>query len=89
MEDGPHAVHATPHARAVGDRADVGREGGREDIEADDLVLQVPQGADQGFAKVTGASRNQDFHARLLRLSDPPGSRRPDQPRAASNDSLS
>jgi hypothetical protein len=35
------------------------------DVEADDLVFQVLEGAGQGFAQMTDASCNQDFHARV------------------------
>src|SRR5258707_10735892 len=65
MEDCLHAAQTTPHARAVGYRADVSRKRRVNNIEADDLVFQVLQGAGQGFAQMTGASCNQDSHARV------------------------
>ncbi len=66
MEDCLHAAQTTPHARAVGYRADVSRKRRVNDVEADDLVFQVLQGADQGLAQMTGASCNQDSHARII-----------------------
>ncbi len=60
LEDHLHASHTTPYARAVGYRADLRRKRRVKDVEADDLVFQVLQGADHGLAKVTGASCNQD-----------------------------
>jgi hypothetical protein len=65
VEDRPHATHTTPHARAVGYRADVSGKRRLKGVEADDLALQVLQGADQGLAKVPGASCNQDSPARV------------------------
>ncbi len=65
LEDCLHAAQTTPHARAVGYRADVSRKGRLNDVETDDLVFQVLQGADQGLAQMTGASCNQDSHARV------------------------
>ncbi len=47
VEDRPYAGHATPHEGTVRDRADLGRGGGIEDVESDDLVSRVPQRADQ------------------------------------------
>jgi hypothetical protein len=61
-----HAGHAPLHARAVGYRADLGREWRRRDIETRDVIVQIPQGADQRLAEMTGASRNQNFHAASL-----------------------
>ena len=71
VEDGLHAGHATPHARAVGDRAYVGCVGGIEDVDADDLVSRVPQRADQCLAEVAGAARYQEPHDRLTALRSP------------------
>src|SRR6266404_7328957 len=65
MEDCLHATRTTPHARAVGYRADMSRKWRVNDVEADDLVFQVLQGAGQGLAQMTGASCNQDSHARI------------------------
>jgi hypothetical protein len=67
VEDRLHAGHVTPDARAVGYGADASREWSLEDIEADDLAPRVPQGADQRLAQVTGASCDQDSHARRFR----------------------
>ena len=71
VKDHLHASHATPDARAVGDRADVRGERTIEDVEADDVVPELPQGADQRLAEVTGTSCDQDphdgFHSRALR----------------------
>ncbi len=41
MEDCLHAAQTTPHARAVGYRADVSRKRRVNDVEADDLVFQA------------------------------------------------
>jgi hypothetical protein len=53
-------------ARSVGNRAEVSRERRLQDVEANDVVLQVPQSADQSLAQVTGTSCNQRSHARLI-----------------------
>jgi hypothetical protein len=66
MKDGLHTTHTMPDARSVGNRAEVSRERRLQDVEADDLVLQVPQSADQSLAQVTGTSCNQRSHARLI-----------------------
>jgi hypothetical protein len=65
LEDCLHATQTTPRARAVGYRADVSRKRRVNDVEADDLVFRVLEGAGQGFAQMTGASCNQDSHARV------------------------
>jgi hypothetical protein len=64
MKDRLHATHAVPHARAVRDRAHMRGKWRLKDIEADDLVLQFFQRADQGLAKVTGTSCNENLHDR-------------------------
>ena len=69
LEDRLDAAQTTPHARAVGYRADVSRKRRVKDVEADDLVFQVLQGADQGLAEMTGTSCNQDSHAQPNLLS--------------------
>src|SRR5260221_12306837 len=65
MEDCLHAAQTMPNARAVGYRADVSRKRRVNDVEADDLVFQVLQGAGQGFAQMPSASCNQSFHTRV------------------------
>jgi hypothetical protein len=62
MEDRLHAVHAAPHAGPVDDRADVGRVRRWQHIETDDLVLRIPQAADQSLAEMSGTARNQNSH---------------------------
>jgi hypothetical protein len=63
MKDHLHALHAVPYASTIRYRADMRGERGLKDIEADDLASRFCQGANQGFAKMTGASCNQDLHA--------------------------
>jgi hypothetical protein len=64
MKDRLHATHTVSYANPVRYRADVGRERRLQDIEADHVVLQVRQRAEQGLAEMTGTSRNQNLHDR-------------------------
>ena len=55
----------TQVAVMVGDGAAASREGRFEDVEADHLLSQAAQAADEGLAEMTGAARDQDFHVNL------------------------
>ena len=73
VEDRLHARHATPDARAVGDRANVSGEGAVENVEADDVVPQFPQRADQCFAQMAGAACDKYLHKGLYKSAAPDG----------------
>jgi hypothetical protein len=62
MKDGLYATHGVLHASAVRYRADMRGKRRLQDIESDDIEPQVRQRAEQGLAKMAGASRNQDLH---------------------------
>ncbi len=62
VEHGFDAAQAPADDRAVGDRADLGGEGGVRDVEADHLVSGIAQRTDQGLAQVARAARHQSPH---------------------------
>ena len=66
VEDPPDPGHGAPHRGPVGDRAEMGDEGAREDVEAGDLMALLPEAADEGLAEMAGASCDQDFHGRRI-----------------------
>jgi hypothetical protein len=45
----------------------MGGEGAFQDVERDDRVRLLPQGADQSLAKMAGTSRDQNLHRRAIR----------------------
>ena len=59
-------VDTTPYASPVDDGTDVSCERRFENVEADDLMFQIAQSADQGLAKVTRAACDQHSRARLI-----------------------
>src|SRR6516165_1596882 len=65
VEDRLYSLHAAPDRGPIDDRAHVGGKQGGKDVESYDLVSQAFQPANQGLAQVTGASCNQNFHARV------------------------
>jgi hypothetical protein len=68
MEDNLNPAHAMHCDGTLRYRADISRKRRVKDIDSHHLVIQIPQGSNQGLAQVTGTSRNQEFHDRFTRM---------------------
>src|SRR5688572_11836128 len=62
VDDAIDAAHATPEEIAIGNRTDMARERGLQQVEADDLVPAGTQGADEPLTEVSRASSHENAH---------------------------
>ena len=72
MEDGVHALHASLHMRAVGNRPDRAGKGGSHHVEANDFMARVLQRANQRLAEMSSTTCHQDSHVLQPLSSLPP-----------------
>lgn len=62
VQHGIDTLHAAPDDRAIDDRAQHVGAGSGNNVEAGDGVPLLAQGANDGIAQMTGATRDEDLH---------------------------